>query len=549
MDGVEQQLTFRTTPAISNGIAEYIMQEEFRRFTGYWWRPALKNDTSRFERILYLEVDETGVEWVFIARPGAEQTDIDRYRYPRVGKPNASAIPKIVEFAAKGKKRPVQLSLQPPYTVKELFPWMEYIVRAGWLPDSKSVWLQLLDRTQKQTAVIRIPEELFVADGEPLHTSANSDISKSAIHVLYEEVSPYWINISDSFRFLSCSDSADVPSNIAVNKTQSSVLEFIWSSERTGFRHLYHITSFLDVPSSMNYQQIVTEDVKQVNVPVLVHPRSLTRQITMGEWQVVDNPIFVDQSRSLVYYMGKKDTPIENHMYVSCYSPETTLSVPPFSAKSILYPNESVSASLTPAYLENNNKRLTSLGMSHSGTFSDSCDRFVSVSSSIRESPRTQLFVLHFPDERDGENSDLQEHRCDVDRPDTDEPTRGTHKEHHKVYMTRKRTQKTSKSDHPTVPLKRTHSQANNTQPTSSKRRPPNYRGNSIEEFRTFLLEDVFPTAQLVADLFPPEEGPPTLSADCLDEDDESVYHKRALIYAPLPVPEIFSFINSDGNA
>ena len=55
---------------VSSGVPSFVVQEEFDRYTGYWWEPAgcHRNETgssSEYEksyRMLYEEVDESGVE-------------------------------------------------------------------------------------------------------------------------------------------------------------------------------------------------------------------------------------------------------------------------------------------------------------------------------------------------------------------------------------------------------------------------------------------------------------------------------------------------------
>lgn len=118
----------------SAGVATFVIQEEFDRFTGYWWSPssvegqrpaALKfchacmmprchiqsnpqdpssNNTSAWnvhetdERspqtdsdggktafLLYEEVDETEVEIIHVPSPALEERKADAYRYPRTG--------------------------------------------------------------------------------------------------------------------------------------------------------------------------------------------------------------------------------------------------------------------------------------------------------------------------------------------------------------------------------------------------------------------------------------------------------------------------------
>ena len=50
---------------VSSGVPSFVVQEEFDRYTGYWWEPASNhgNQTgSSVYRILYEEVDESSVE-------------------------------------------------------------------------------------------------------------------------------------------------------------------------------------------------------------------------------------------------------------------------------------------------------------------------------------------------------------------------------------------------------------------------------------------------------------------------------------------------------
>ena len=45
------------------------------------------------------------------------------------------------------------------------------------------------------------------------------------------------------------------------------------------------------------------------------------RPITAGDWQVDDVALQVDEERSLVYFIGTKDTPLEAHLYVASFAP------------------------------------------------------------------------------------------------------------------------------------------------------------------------------------------------------------------------------------
>jgi hypothetical protein len=144
--GIETQLTFcsrnKKKSDISCGIAEFVMQEEFHRFTNYYWAPippkpsvhsvstaspphslfsesptitspslldalpvpTAAQSTSTFsrstERILYLQVSEAMVDLVVIPRQGLHP-EFEEYRYPHTGTPNAVSDLQIVEFVPK----------------------------------------------------------------------------------------------------------------------------------------------------------------------------------------------------------------------------------------------------------------------------------------------------------------------------------------------------------------------------------------------------------------------------------------------------------------
>lgn len=125
-EGNETQLTFCASQGDSTlkcGVAEYMMQEEFHRFTGYYRRPTSQN------HILYLETTEKDVEQISISK----STSLDTIRYPCAGKPNAKSCLKIVEF----DHGIVHKQLWGVNDIQTQFPWMEYIVRFGWLPDGQ----------------------------------------------------------------------------------------------------------------------------------------------------------------------------------------------------------------------------------------------------------------------------------------------------------------------------------------------------------------------------------------------------------------------------
>ena len=82
------------------------------------------------------------------------------------------------------------------------------------------------------------------------------------------EKDQYWINVSDDLHFLKGSN------------------RFLWSSERSGYRHLYLY--------DLNGKELA--------------------QLTKGNWEVTHVDA-VDESNGLVYFSATEKSPIERHLY------------------------------------------------------------------------------------------------------------------------------------------------------------------------------------------------------------------------------------------
>ncbi|MGA7919127.1 MAG: prolyl oligopeptidase family serine peptidase, partial [Candidatus Acidiferrales bacterium] len=135
-----------------------------------------------------------------------------------------------------------------------------YLARVNWLPDSRSVAIQRLNRAQNQLDL------LFC------------DVTTGASITILSDTDKYWINISDDLYFFSD------------NK------RFLWSSERTGYRHFYLYDNF----------------GKQL------------AQLTSGEWAISDlggfgpgapNRPAVDETHGYIYFTSNKDDVREAQLY------------------------------------------------------------------------------------------------------------------------------------------------------------------------------------------------------------------------------------------
>ncbi|OZJ03929.1 hypothetical protein BZG36_03610 [Bifiguratus adelaidae] len=433
LHGVEMQLTFCNggdSGYLSCGTSEFVMQEEFHRYTGYYWAPSDKVPRSgrpedgKPERILYMQVSEEMVDSVAIPRAGE---DMEEYRYPRAGGNNAKCDLQIVEFYADelvegvtdsnkrkiptvntpNKPNPINTRFAPSpaanyssgfgspltptqahtnakshiqdsapvhkrlwgeWSIQEMFPWAEYAVRFGWI-NASSIWVQLLDRLQSRTAVIKVPidnflsfTELQIEMGEVRVSSSDPDENdktysdfrfekanemieivkkrKSSTEVVWEEEMPSWVNVSDVYHFFDTSE----PDHTCL----------IWSSEASGYRHLYYVSKKRSLSSS-------------AIVP-----------LTWGSWPVCDRPIQVDSDRKLIYFTGKRETPLEAHLYVVSYADAIHWAEQIMSGKRDV---DSVSSYLrrSPCHLV----RLTELGFSHHVVINTACTMFVDCFSAI----------------------------------------------------------------------------------------------------------------------------------------------------------------------
>ncbi|KAJ2593246.1 hypothetical protein EV177_008587, partial [Coemansia sp. RSA 1804] len=270
----------------------------------------------------------------------------DFQKYPRPGTMGAKTDWVIVEIEHTGAAGIVRHRVRPLYErfrLAKLFPWCEYVVRAGWMPVAESyasasvsaagpgshgsaIWLQLLDRAQKRTAIIRVPLECFApgVDGplDPLddeslsssYISGDSSLHSSsgaAVDILYEEEQPNaWINLNHSLRFLSACST-------------HTAIRFILASERTGgFSHLYLVTAHIN--SQQQQSQELSSPAKTSSlfgIPCVRRAQQEILPLTSGKWPVTDDaPVFVDEKHMLVYFSARRPNPLTTNLYAVSYN-------------------------------------------------------------------------------------------------------------------------------------------------------------------------------------------------------------------------------------
>ncbi|TNN31846.1 Dipeptidyl peptidase 9 [Liparis tanakae] len=300
--GEERRLTFchkgidnpKDDPR-SAGVATFVTQEEFDRFTGYWWSPAAREeaDGGKTLQILYEEVDESEVEIIHVPSPALEERKTDVYRYPRAGSKNPEINLKIAEIRTDGLGKIVGAQEKElPVPFSRLFPGAEYITRAGWTKDGRYAWAAMMDRRQQRLQLVLLPPALFIAAGQDAAERLRSleALGGGGVQpfIIYQETSDIWINVHDIFHpFVQTSD--DDISFIAVNES------------KTGFCHLYKITSALQRGSYDWASGYVHSE-----------GNGFLRRSSSPQ-------IWVDEAAQLVYFQGTRDSPLEHHLYVVSY--------------------------------------------------------------------------------------------------------------------------------------------------------------------------------------------------------------------------------------
>ncbi|CAG0900196.1 unnamed protein product [Darwinula stevensoni] len=280
------------------GLPSYVIQEEFHRYDGYWWRPTMTNDGVC--HILYEEVDETGVETYKIGSGMSPEETTEEQRFPRAGSRNARFALKVLRFhlpfgngkAEEDEEREDDVNVDVDVltgSLELLFPWAEYLIDANWTPDGSSIWVKLLDRKQRQLEGALLPLETFslpsIVDEE--ETETESSLPDPLVFLHLESPTSY-LNSR-----LVCPKVDGV-----VRFIESWPRDIIYSTEQSGYQHLYF--------ASCGQENSVR-----------------TRQLTKGPWVVMAEEIWVDEEKNLIYFLANKDTPLEKHLYVASYLQES----------------------------------------------------------------------------------------------------------------------------------------------------------------------------------------------------------------------------------
>jgi len=217
---------------IINGVPDWVNEEEFEFLRAFEWSP----DGSK---LAFYRFDETKVKEYNLEQYGELYPGNYRYKYPVPGETNAKISIHIYKLST---GRTLKVEIGTDSTI--------YIPRIKWTPDPQQLALYRMNRHQNKL-------EILLADSESGKT-----------RVIYTEVDKAYIEINDHLKFFRDGKS------------------FILTSEKDGFRHIYHYK--LD--------------------------GSLIRQLTTGNWEVTDL-YGIDEPNGLVFFQSDESSPLNRDVY------------------------------------------------------------------------------------------------------------------------------------------------------------------------------------------------------------------------------------------
>ena len=217
---------------IINGMADWVYEEEFSFTKAFFWSP-----DSR--QIAYMRFDETEVpEFTMTNYTGELYPDYETFKYPKVGEKNAITTAHVYDIES-GQT----LNFDTGSTHDN------YIPRLKWTNEKNTLMIYKMNRHQNELELV-------------LGNTSDGNLSS-----ILTETNKYYIDITDDIRFI---DNG----------------QFIWSSEKSGFNHLY----LYDLTG-----------------------REM-RALTSGDFDVT-NFYGVDQKNRRIFYQAAEESPLQRKIY------------------------------------------------------------------------------------------------------------------------------------------------------------------------------------------------------------------------------------------
>jgi dipeptidyl-peptidase-4 len=231
--GKEQSITSSgKLNELIHGSSDWVYEEEFEFWKAFHWSP-----DSR--KIAFLSFDEKDVPSYNMQMWGGLYPKDYRFKYPKAGEKNSRVDVSVYDVES-GKTLSIDEGAEND----------QYIARMQWTRNPGLLSVRRMNRLQNRIELLHI------------------DAAGGKVQVVLTENSNTFHEINDDLRYL------------------ENGKEFIWSSDRTGFQHLY----------------LYSMEGKEI------------RPITSGNWEV-SSFLGIDEKKGQLYFMSTEDGSIQRQLY------------------------------------------------------------------------------------------------------------------------------------------------------------------------------------------------------------------------------------------
>lgn len=186
-----------------NGTFDWVYEEEFANRDGFRWSPDSKS-------IAFWQLDARGTgDYFMINNTDSVYSKIIPVEYPKVGQDPSSARIGVINLSTSAIE----------WMKIEGDPRQHYLVRLEFIPGTNAFLVQQLNRKQQESKIIRC------------------DIGSGAVNVIHTESDAAWVDVMTPNDDTYAVDFKHPFHWLAGGK------EFLWTSEKDGWRHLYRIST------------------------------------------------------------------------------------------------------------------------------------------------------------------------------------------------------------------------------------------------------------------------------------------------------------------